>query len=269
MPWPLFSRAIHPFFSLFVSGLAVALVLLAGGSAGTALLIGVGMLCYQFAIGLGGDVIDAAGDIPHKQKNPLPSGDLSRRKATHLSAIFALAGLVVTFPLPLAAWLIGVAGLICGFVYHAWPKRSPISWLPVAVNISLIPTWVFVASNAWTKTLWWTFPLGAVLGLALHFSNRGTNADAEADRTSRLSKRISAWQSRSLAVLAFGLAGTIAVVVIAFEDTLLGAFAAALTVATGLASTRFRMSGGPTLFGLLAVAGLGLLVFVGPVVVGR
>ncbi len=254
------ARALHPFPSLLLATLTVALVPIAGGGIGTAVVLGLGMLCYQFAIGLTNDVVDAEDDAVRKPTKPIPSGALSRAAAARLGAAFALAGLLITLPLPLGAWLIGIAGLSCGLAYDAWLKRTPLSWVPLALALPLVPVWVFVASDAWTATMWWAFPLGAGLGLALHLANQAPDVRGSEDAASGLPGWLGERASRAFAVVLFAVAASVTVAVIALADLLLAALAAALTVATGLATARLSPLGGTVLFGVLAVAGAVLAV---------
>src|SRR3970040_504096 len=55
-------RVVHPFPSFLVAGLTVALVPLANADAGLGLYLslGIGMLLFQFAIGLVNDLVDSA-----------------------------------------------------------------------------------------------------------------------------------------------------------------------------------------------------------------
>ena len=254
------ARALHPFPSLLVAGLTVAIVPIAGGDLATAIQLGLGMLSYQFAIGLTNDVVDAADDALRERLKPIPSGALSRQAAARLGVAFVLAGLLVTCALPLGAWLIGIAGLCCGLIYNAWLKRTPLSWLPFAIALPLVPAWVFVASGAWTAMLSWAFPLGGVLGLALHLANQAPDVQGRADAVSGLPGLLGERASRALAIVLFGVAASGTVAVIASADFLLAGFAAALAVAGGIAAARLSALGPSVLFGVLAVAGAGLAV---------
>ena len=77
------ARAVHPFPSLLVTGVVLALVPLADPSASGSLYLrlGMGMLCYQFAIGLTNDLVDAADDAMAKAKKPIPAGLVSPASA--------------------------------------------------------------------------------------------------------------------------------------------------------------------------------------------
>ena len=139
------------------------------------------MLCYQFTIGLANDLVDAAADAQAKPWKAIPSGAVARRLALFVAFGLTVCGLALSATLGPVVWSIGVAGLACGLTYDLWLKRTTWSWLPYAVAFPLLPTWVFVATNSWSDRLWWIFPLGAVLGFALHLANQAP--DIENDRS--------------------------------------------------------------------------------------
>src|SRR5690554_5547201 len=95
-------RAVHPFPSLLVSGITVAIALLAidHPETATVVVLGAGMLCFQFAIGLANDIADAPDDAKAKPWKAIPRGVLSRQAAVVAAAGFAGVGLVVTSGLP-------------------------------------------------------------------------------------------------------------------------------------------------------------------------
>jgi len=134
--------------------------------------LAVGMLCFQFAIGLANDVVDAPDDAVSKPWKAIPRGVLPRKQAVAAAAGFAGAGMLVTSGLPFGAWLVGLGGLACGLLYDVQFKRTALSWLPLAVALPLVPVWVYVALGAWDQVLWWAFPLGTLLGLSLHLANQ-------------------------------------------------------------------------------------------------
>ena len=174
-------RAVHPFPSLLVSGLAIALVPLADRHASTSLyfVLGTSMLCYQFAIGLTNDIVDAADDAVAKPWKAIANGALPRSLAVSLAIGLGTMGLAVSASLGWQAWAVGVGGFLCGLAYDLRLKRTQLSWLPFAIALPLIPIWVFVATDRWEQRLWWVLPLGAVLGFALHLANQA--ADSEVD----------------------------------------------------------------------------------------
>jgi 4-hydroxybenzoate polyprenyltransferase len=255
---------LHPFPSLLVAGLTAALVLFAADEDRLrwAIWLGVVMLCYQFAVGITNDLRDADLDQQHKPWKPIPAGIITPRAGSLLAAAFIFAGLVISMPLPIGAWLVGVAGLACGLIYNAALKRTWLSWLPFAVAIPLIPIWVFLAVGAWDALLWWVFPLGLLLGLALHLSNQVPDIDRESGQVPGLAHLLGRRRATQFAFSSFGLAASLAVIVLLARDSELAFVMAAAGFATALASLRApRVLGRDGLFVAFA-AGSGLLAVI-------
>jgi 4-hydroxybenzoate polyprenyltransferase len=235
------ARAVHPFPSVLLAVLSSLLGLIASGGdeVGRATLLGLTMLCFQFSIGLTNDVVDAGDDALAKPWKPVASGALPRNVAIALAAGFALGGLLLGAWLGWKAWLIGAGGLSCGLVYDLWLKRSVWSWVPYAVAFPLVPAWAYTAVGAWDDRLWWAFPVGGLLGIALHLAN--VAPDAEADRAAgvrgaaqRLGPR---WAAR-LALVCFGVAAVVTASVVASERTGLGAAVAGVGAVAVVAGMR-------------------------------
>jgi 4-hydroxybenzoate polyprenyltransferase len=252
-------RVLHPFPSLLVAALTVAIVPLTGRVAplSRVVALGLGMLLYQFALGVLNDVVDLPDDRRTKPWKPLARRLLAPKFAVVAATVFAAGAAALTFSLPNHAWLIGLAGFACGAAYDFRLKRTQISWLPYAIALPLVPIWVFVACGVWRSILWWTLPLGVLLGFALQLANQAPDA-GEGDR-SGLPGWLGERNSRRLAVLTF------AVVVAATAAVLLGsspgrAGVASLVGATAIAASPFsmRLFGRDGLFGLLSVAGAAL-----------
>lgn len=217
--------------------------------------LGLGMVCFQFSIGLTNDIVDASADAKAKPWKPLPSGALSRRIAVYVAVGFAVAGLLITVSLPVAAWLIGAAGLSCGLAYDLRLKRTPLSWLPFSLALPLIPVWVWVAAGKWDRFLWWAFPLGMLLGFALHLANQAPDAAADAALgMDSAVQRIGAVRAARLATATFGLAASLGVIVV-WGRSEPAALAVAVAAAAGAALTPWatRLFGPDGQFGLLAV----------------
>ncbi len=259
-------RVVHPFPSVLVAAVTVAIVPFADPEAEVALyvVLGLGMLCYQFAIGVANDLADAETDAATKPWKPIARGAISRRGAVALCALFVGAAMVVTSGLDLGAWLIGIGGLACGLAYDLHFKRTRWSWAPWAVAFPLIPAWVYTAADAWDAMLWWAFPLGGLLALSLYFANQAPGAEDEAALgVSGLAQGLGERRARAWALGLFGLAASGAVMVLLFVSAGAAVLAASAAGLTALVAPRASLVfGRDGMFGVLAVGAAALaLVF--------
>lgn len=257
-------RVVHPFPSLLVTALTLAIVPLADRDASLALYLqlGLGMLCFQFAIGVANDVADAELDAVTKPWKPIAAGRISLQTAKLLTVLFAGAGLAATIGLDAAAWFIGLAGLLCGLAYDLALKRTVLSFVPWLVAFPLIPAWVFTAANAWDAILWWAFPLGALFALAIQFANQSPGAaEDRAQGVAGVPQRLGARASALAALACFGAAASLAAGILLFADTgraMLVAAVAALALFLVPRATRFFGRDG--LFGLLAASSAAIAI---------
>lgn len=259
-------RVLHPFPSFLVAGLTVALVPFADPDAEVALyvVLGLGMLAYQFAVGVANDVVDAANDAVTKPWKPVAQGAISRRAATLLCAGLAGGGMLVTSGLDFLPWLIGLAGLACGLAYDVEFKRTPLSWLPWAIAFPLIPIWVYTSAGAWDALLWWALPLGALLATSLYFANQAPGASAERRLgVHGLAQSLGERRSFALAVALYGVACSIAVLILLVVSQGQAFLAAATAALSFLLLPRARVFFGKDgVFGVLAAGSATLaLVF--------
>lgn len=233
-----------------------ALVPLADRSPSAALWVqlAAGMLCFQFAIGAANDVMDEDLDRATKPSKPIPAGLVPRSAAIGVATVFAGAGLVVTASLPLGAWTVGLLGLLCGLAYDAGLNRTRLSWLPLSIALPLIPVWVFLATDAWSAFLWWAFPLGLLLGFALHAVNQAPDVDGDA-RAGRRGAVHALGRSGAIRVglTAWGAAASLTTVVLLIEEPSRAGFAAATgAIALVLVGRAARFFGRDGVFGVLA-----------------
>ncbi len=255
--WVSLVRAVHPFPSLLVTAATIGIALLAQDAppAGTVTALGLGMFCFQCAIGLASDVVDATEDARSKPWKAIPRGVLPRNHAVAGVAALSGLGLLVTSGLPFGAWLIGLAGLACGLIYDVQFKRTALSGLPLSVAIPLVPVWVYVSLDAWSRALWWVFPIGALLGFSLHLANQLPDVAAEAGARGA-AHRIGARRAMAASLGLFALAATLAsAVLFATATVALGALVACGALFTGsLASRSVAFFGRDGFFGLLATS---------------
>ena len=81
-------RVLHPFPSLLVTGVTLAVIPLAdaGSPWSRYIVLGVSMLCFQFGIGVVNDIVDAPSDAVAKPWKPIPSGLMRRDRAVAAAA---------------------------------------------------------------------------------------------------------------------------------------------------------------------------------------
>ena len=261
----------HPFPSFLVTVVTITILFIADQSPppGVALRLGVGMLCFQFAIGLVNDVADREADGVAKPWKPIASGALPARTAILLAAGLSGAGLVITASFDTTPWLIGAAGLVCGLAYDVVLKRTALSWLPMSIAFPLIPVWVYTVLGRWDGLLWWVFPMGALLGLSVHFANQ--LPDIAADRKAGvrgIAQRSGGRAAFAVCIGSLGAGLSTAAVVLAVAGHAPQAALVGLTgaVAMSLAPRAARLFGRDGLFGALAVAsGLSAVIFLSAV----
>lgn len=182
LAWAWF-RLVHPFPSILVTvatGLFAELA--AGGHAPVGALVRLlgSVACSQCAIGAANDVVDQALDAATKPWKPVARGAISPRAAAILAWVCSGACLALSATLPSATLLAAALGLGCGLAYDLRLKRSRWSWLPYGLALPTLPVWAWVAMGKLTIRLAPAYPLGVLLGLAVHLAN--TLPDLEGDQ---------------------------------------------------------------------------------------
>lgn len=165
---------------------------LGGAGPDRASVLGVSMTALQVAIGSLNDLRDAPSDAGMKPGKPIPRGLVSPSVAGVVVVAAALGGLmlaaIVGGPSLLALALV-VLGI--GAVYDLWAKGTPLSWLPFALGIPILPLYGWLGATgglpAWFPIL---LPAGIMAGAALAIAN--ARADAERDRAAGRSS-IAVW----------------------------------------------------------------------------
>src|SRR5690242_8463400 len=109
-------RVVHPFPSMVVACLTAALVVLADHDAAvpTVVALSLGMLCYQFSIGVTNDIADARADAVAKPWKPIASGLITRRAGIALATGLWAAGVALTASQGLLAVWLGALAASCG-----------------------------------------------------------------------------------------------------------------------------------------------------------
>ena len=157
-----------------------SLVLLAGGTAGTALPLAVAMLGFQFATGALNDLFDAPADARSKPSKPIPSGLIGPRAALAVGATSGLVGVVLSARFGPAVLVVGILILLAGLAYDAFLKRAGLGWLAFAVEFPLVPAYAWLAARGSLPQGYAVlFPAAMALGLALNLANGLVDEDTD------------------------------------------------------------------------------------------
>jgi 4-hydroxybenzoate polyprenyltransferase len=160
--------------------------------------LGLAMLAIQFAIGAINDLADADRDADAKRSKPIPGGLVSGPTARAVAVVTLSAGLVLAWSISVGALGVAVLGAGTGVVYDLRLKGTPLSWIPFAAGIPLLPVfaWLGATGTIPTAILVATvvaFPAGAALALANELPDIERDARAGLSTLSQLLGRRMAW----------------------------------------------------------------------------
>ncbi|WP_345764429.1 UbiA family prenyltransferase [Diaminobutyricibacter sp. McL0608] len=136
------------------------------------LLLMAAILAGQLSIGWSNDWIDAGRDAAvHRPDKPAAQGAVAV-SVVRTSAFAAAAAMVVLSLLlgPLAA-LTHIVAVAMGWAYNLGLKNTPISVLPYAVSFGLLPAVATLGQPVPQFPAPWVIVVGALLGVAAHFTN--------------------------------------------------------------------------------------------------
>jgi 4-hydroxybenzoate polyprenyltransferase len=255
-------RLAHPLPTLLNAVVAAALSTVAGARPAQAALAAVTMLGIHTCIGSLNDVFDRHRDAGRTEK-PLASGAVPTRAALVIAAVGVSSGLLAASQLGSLALALAAAGATLGLAYNVGVKNSPLSWLPFALGVSIIPLFAWAAAGLSATAPISGLSLAAIpggAGLALQNGLADRVLDARAGLRGvvvRLGER----RALLLALLAHGAAIGVILIVAPAQVAPASLLAASLMIAAGLAcsgaSTRWTRQRGWELSALgLAVAAL-------------
>ena len=235
----------HLWAVLIVVGATGAFGLLASDgdpNAGRFVLLLLGMLGGQLAVGALNEWCDREADAAAKPWKPIPAGLVP---ASHALAITA-GGLALML---VAGGLLGPVELLvlaiangCGLVYDLGVKRTPLSWLPYLVALPLVPIWAWLVMDGFQPRLLWLYPIGALFIVAIHLAQVLPDIAGDRGRGERglavvLGER---WTPVALWSAALGTTAIVGVATAFFgRQPAAGLIAAALTGALLLAALAF------------------------------
>ena len=243
--WLRAARVIHPFPTLLnvAATAGLAFVAAEGAPDGSTLarMLAV-MLLAQSAIGVTNDIFDRDLDAAAKPWKPIPSGAVSLRTAAGLALAFMAGAVIFASTLGVASFALAMLGMCCGLAYDVRLKRTLLSAVPFMLAIPTLPSWIWVTLDEWEDVLWWLWPIGALMVLAIHLANTLPDIDDDVRHGVRgMPHYLGAGRSRALSWAAFAIAlGLAAIVGVAADadDALLvialavGAFALAAAIGT-------------------------------------
>jgi 4-hydroxybenzoate polyprenyltransferase len=164
--------ACHPGPSVVVTVVAIVLGIALGYEPLRLILLGAAVLTGQLSIGWSNDWIDAKRDAAvHRTDKPVARGDVSP-ESVRAASFTALAATVVlsTFLGPVAA-AAQLAGVAAGWAYNSSLKSTPFSVVPYAVCFGLLPAVATFGQAHPQAPAPWVLTVGALLGVAAHFTN--------------------------------------------------------------------------------------------------
>lgn len=164
--------ASHPGPTIAVTAVAVVLGAGVGLDAARLALLGVVFLLNQASVGLSNDWLDAARDrAVGRGDKPVAVGWISAAAVRTAAFCCAAAAVALTIPLGLAATLVHAVFIASAWAYNLGLKSTPLSVLPYVVSFGLLPLIVTLALPEPKIAAWWAMGMGALLGVAAHFTN--------------------------------------------------------------------------------------------------
>jgi 4-hydroxybenzoate polyprenyltransferase len=165
-------RSSHPGPTLMVTVLTVVLGLAVGVPAGRLAVVTVAVLAGQLAIGLSNDVIDAERDRSvGRRDKPIAQGIVSARTIAVTAIVCAVIGFGLPFTVGLGTGVAHAVLVASGLAYNAGLKTTPASVLPFVVSFGVLPAVVTLADAPPAAPALWALGVGAVFGVAIHFTN--------------------------------------------------------------------------------------------------
>lgn len=164
---------IHPFPALINALAGAVFYLMAADSVDVTSVsfLFLSILLIHASIGSMNDACDVDLDWKTRPDKPIVRGDISRNTAFLVSGIAAVTGALFSLSFGWATLAVALAVLSSGMAYNFWAKGTVYSWVPYAVFIPALPVWAFVAAKSFTPIVLLSFPLGALMSLALNVAN--------------------------------------------------------------------------------------------------
>ena len=173
--------ASHPGPTAAVTVLAVVLGVGVGLPGQTLLLLALAFLAGQLSIGWSNDWIDAERDTTvGRTDKPVARGLIDVSVVRTAALVAAAATVVLSFALGPGAGAVHVVLVASGWSYNAGLKRTRWSVVPFIVSFGLLPAVITLALPDPALPAPWAVVAGAVLGVAIHFTNVLPDLDDDA-----------------------------------------------------------------------------------------
>ena len=259
-------RACHPWPTVVVTCISVALATAVGRDAAGIALVAVTVLVGQLSIGWSNDWLDARRDVAsHRRDKPVATGDI----AVPVVRVAALSALVLCIPLSFlngvsAGWAhLGLVG--SGWAYNAGLKRTLLSWVPYAVGFGLLPAFVTLGLPGAPWPTWWATASASLLAVGAHFANVLPDIDDDlAHGVNGLPQRLGTLWAGILAICMLLAASALLLLNAGGGPApVIGAVTVGCLSAVGLVSIRQAANLPRTFFCAMAIAAIDVLVFVG------
>ena len=192
--------ATHPGPALAVTVVAGLLAAAEQAPPDRVALVAAAVLAGQLSIGWSNDLLDLARDRQvGRLDKPLATGAVDARSVRVACAVAVLLVVPLSLACGVAAGLVHLGCVACGWAYNLGLKATAWSWLPYALAFGGLP--VFVSLAAGVEPAWWAAAAGALLGVGAHLVNTLPDlADDRATGVLGLPHRIGAGPTRVLAV---------------------------------------------------------------------
>lgn len=201
----------HPGPTVAVTVLAIILGAAVGLPPTRALLLGAVVLVGQLSIGWSNDWLDAARDrVTGRRDKPLVSGGVGLSVVRAAAIISLVASVPLSLTLGVASAAAHLLFIACGWAYNLRLKSTVASVVPFIIGFGALPAVVTLAARPPIPPAGWVLVVGALFGVAVHFTNALPDLDDDLRTGVRgLPHRLGARNAGRTAFAALGLAGII------------------------------------------------------------
>jgi 4-hydroxybenzoate polyprenyltransferase len=171
----------HPGPTVVVTLLAVVLGASSGLPLGRLVVLALAVLLGQASIGFANDWLDAGRDrAVGRTDKPVAQGRVSVSAVRTAAAVCGVLMLVPSYALGPAAGTAHLVLVASGWAYDLGLKRTPVSVAPFVVSFGLLPAVATLAAAPPSPPAAWAVAVGAVFGVAIHFTNVLPDLDDDA-----------------------------------------------------------------------------------------